>query len=183
MEYAATAPRALAGLVLGSPLISTRTWLADAVALRKQLPEDVQESLSRCDPPAFFGHECEIAIRSFYSSFTQRTPNSNAMQRYNAQAKPNDRLYYAMWGSSEFMSTGTLRNYNGEPLLSDLDGARTLFMIGQYDEVRLTTAAAFAARVRGSDLCVIPGSAHLFLMDRPAEAVGLLRPWLRRQDG
>ena len=41
---------------------------------------------------------------------------------------PNDRLYNAMWGSSEFVSTGTLRTYNGEPLLAKLDGPRTLFI-------------------------------------------------------
>jgi proline iminopeptidase/L-proline amide hydrolase len=94
----------------------------------------------------------------------------------------NARLYETMWGSSEFVSTGTLRNYEGEPLLARLDGARTLFIDGQYDEARPATLGAFAARVAGADFAVVPGAGHGFMMDSPEEAIGILRPWLRRQD-
>ena len=95
----------------------------------------------------------------------------------------NDELYNAMWGSSEFVSTGTLKDYDGEPLLAKLDGPHTLFIDGQYDEARPATLAAFAARVPGAEFAVIPGAAHGFFSDRPEEALGILRPWLRRQDG
>ena len=60
----------------------------------------------------------------------------------------NPELYETMWGSSEFVATGTLRNYDGEPLLAKLDGPHTLFIDGQYDEARPVTLGAFAARVR-----------------------------------
>ncbi len=94
----------------------------------------------------------------------------------------NQQLYEAMWGSSEFVSTGTLKDYNGEPLLAKLNGPHTLFIDGQYDEARPSTLGAFAARVPGADFAVIPGAAHGFLNDRPEEALGVLRPWLERQD-
>ena len=45
-----------------------------------------------------------------------------------------------------------------------------------------TTLAAFAAQVPGAEFAVVPGAAHGFLNDRPEEALGILRPWLRRQD-
>ena len=51
LEYGARRPPELAGLVLASPLVSTRSWIADADALRRRLPADVQSVLTTCDPP------------------------------------------------------------------------------------------------------------------------------------
>lgn len=87
-----------------------------------------------------------------------------------------------MWGSSEFAATGSLRNYDGEPLLAKLNGPRTLFAAGQYDEARPITVGGFAKRVRGAEFAVIPGSGHALFNDRPDEAIGILRPWLTSPD-
>jgi proline iminopeptidase/L-proline amide hydrolase len=185
LEYGARRPPELAGLILASPLISTRSWIADADALRAQLPPDIQATLKTCDPPAPVTPPCEAATNVFYKNFNGREPRSDAYAAY-VLAHPalhlNRSLYETMWGSSEFVATGTLRNYDGEPLLARLDGPRTLFIDGQYDEARPVTLAAFAARVPGADFGVVPGAAHGFLSDRPEEALGLLRPWLDRQD-
>jgi proline iminopeptidase/L-proline amide hydrolase len=186
LEYGARRPPELAGLVLASPLISTRSWLADAAALRTQLPADVQAALARCDPPAPITPACDRATDVFYANFNGREPRPDGLLAY-ARAHPalklNRRLYETMWGASEFVSTGTLKDYDGEPLLARLDGPRTLLIDGQYDEARPVTLAAFAARVPGAEFAVVPGAAHAFLTDRPEEALGVLRPWLRRHDG
>jgi proline iminopeptidase/L-proline amide hydrolase len=185
LDYGARRPAELAGLVLASPLISTRSWLADANALRSQLPPDVQETLRKCDPPAALTSACTEATEIFYAAFNRRYPTSDGMRDYGQRRDgkgPNSRLYNAMWGSSEFVATGTLKDYDGEPLLARLDGARTLFIDGQYDEARPVTLAGFAQRVPGAEFAVVPGAAHGFLSDRPEESLGILRPWLQRQD-
>jgi pimeloyl-ACP methyl ester carboxylesterase len=126
---------------------------------------------------------CEQATDVFYANFNRRDPATAAMKEFGrVEGGLNRRLYETMWGSSEFVSTGTLEEYDGEPLLGKLDGAHTLFIDGQYDEARPVTLAAFAARVPGAEFAVVPGAAHGFLNDRPEEALGILRPWLRRQD-
>ena len=185
LEYGARRPRELAGLVLASPLVSTRSWIADANALRAQLPADVQATLSKCDPPAPITRACEDATNVFYENFNGREPRTDGYSAYVA-AHPvlglNRALYEGMWGSSEFVATGSLKDYNGEPLLGRLDGRHTLFIDGQYDEARPVTLATFAARVAGADFAVVPGAAHGFFSDRPEEAMGILRPWLERQD-
>ena len=185
LEYAARRPRELGGLVVASPLVSTRSWIADANALRAELPLDVQTTLRSCDPPAPVTPACDAASRIFYANFNGREPRIEGYMAY-VGAHPaltlNRRLYETMWGTSEFIATGTLRNYNGEPLLLELNGPHTLFIDGQYDEARPVTLETFAARVHGSEFAVIPGAAHGFFNDRPEEAVGILRPWLRRQD-
>jgi len=183
LEYGARRPRELAGLVLASPLVSTRSWIADANALRAQLPPDIQATLRTCDPPAAITPACQKATDVFYANFNRRDPATTAMTEFaRREGGVNRRLYDTMWGSSEFVSTGTLRDYDGEPLLAKLDGPHTLFIDGQYDEARPVTLAGFAARVPGADFAVVPGAAHGFLNDRPEEALGILRPWLRQQD-
>jgi proline-specific peptidase len=185
LEYGARRPRELAGLVLASPLVSTRSWIADANALRGQLPPDVQATLRKCDPPAPITPACEKATDVFYANFNRRDPATEAMKEYNRLHVGdgfNRQLYETMWGSSEFVATGSLKDYDGEPLLAKLDGPHTLFIDGQYDEARPVTLAGFAARVPGAEFAVIPGGAHGFMNDRPEESLGILRPWLARQD-
>ena len=188
LEYGARRPAELAGLALASPLVSTKSWIADANALRGQLAPDIQATLASCDPPAPFTPACESATGIFYKAYNGREPRSDGMIAYQkAEAAAggkgfNPTIYNAMWGPSEFVATGTLEDYDGEPLLAKLDGPRALFIDGQYDEARPVTLGEFAERVPGAEFAVVPGAAHGFFSDRPAEAIGILRPWLRRQD-
>lgn len=185
LEYGARRPPALAGLVLASPLISTRSWLADANALRSELPRDVQAQLDRCEGPSPPPKAvCDAATNAFYDAFLKREPTSEARRAYHPPGDRgfNERLYQTMWGATEFSSTGTLRSYNGEPLLARLDGRHTLLMVGQYDEARPQTALMFANRVAGSEYAVVPGAGHATFSDRPDETVAILRGWLMRQD-
>lgn len=182
LEYGARRPAGLAGLVLASPLISTRSWIADANALRRQLPDAAQADLATCDAtPA--ADRCEAGTRAFYDAYNGRERPSDALIAYQRGGRGGFKaMYEAMWGSSEFVATGTLRDYDGEPLLAKLDGPRTLFLGGQWDEARPSTLAGFAGRVPGSEYATIPGAAHDIFGDRTAETIGLLRGWLARRD-
>ena len=187
LEYAARRPAELVSTVLGGPLIATRAWLADADALRAALPAAARETLLACEsasPPT--PDACNAATDVFYRHYNRREDAPTALReaaRAPGNRGSNQRLYETMWGKSEFVSTGTLRDYDGTPLLARLDGTRTLFMVGQYDEARPVTALGFAARVPGgAEVAVIPGAAHGTLSDRPAETVAILRAWLSRHD-
>ena len=182
LEYGARRPAALRGLAMCSPLVSTRSWIADANILRTQLPQKAQADIASCD--AGPSKICDAGTSAFYGAFNGREPPTAAAYIYSA-AHPNGynaRLYTTMWGASEFVSTGTLKDYDGEPLLAKLDGRRTIFVGGQYDEARPATLAGFAARVPGAELATIPGAAHGIFADRPRETVATIRAWLARQD-
>ena len=135
LEYGARRPGAIRGLVLASPLISTRSWIADANALRERLPAQTQAILKTCDPPAPVTPACDSATALFYEEFNRREPPSDGRKAYSASVKAaggkgfNPVLYNRMWGSSEFVATGTLKDYDGEPLLARLDGKRTMFLV------------------------------------------------------
>ncbi|WP_258043010.1 alpha/beta hydrolase [Sphingomonas sp. NBWT7] len=185
LEYGARRPAALAGLALASPLVSTRTWLADAQALIGDLPPAVRTQLRQCGaltelvpPPA-----CDAPTAAFYAAYGRREAAAADVAAYRRVVPgSNQALYRAMWGASEFVSTGTLKDYDGEPLLAKLEGKRTLFLCGQYDEARPVTTAGFAERVPGAEFAVVPGAGHGLFNDRPAETVALVRGWLARQD-
>lgn len=186
LEYGARQPPALAGLCLASPLISTRSWLGDTNALRRTLPAEIQTELAACETPAPPpADRCSAAEMEFLRRFGRRRPAPEALIAY--LGRPGNRgfnpdLYRTMWGATEFTATGTLKAYDGEPLLARLDGPRTLFLVGQYDEARPATAALFAERVPEAEFAVVPGAAHGLHVDRPDETVAVLRAWLRRQD-
>lgn len=186
LEYAARRPAGLAGTVLQSPLISTRSWLADARQLVTQLPPDVQSVIAACDRPAPPPPEvCDPATEAFYARFLRRVPARPEVRAY-AQALPvpfNRRIYEAMWGRTEFVSTGSLRDYDGEPLLARLDGPRTLFVTGQHDEARPETLHDFSLRVPGSSFAVIEDSGHGVFNDNPQAMLALLGRWLAKADG
>lgn len=189
LEYGARRPAGLASLILASPLVSTRTWIADTDALRRDLPADTQQSLTACEAPGPPAPEsCRTATAAFNSAFLQREEPSPARVDYEkatraAGARPfNQQLYETMWGTSEFSATGTLKSYDGEPLLASLDGPRTLFVGGQYDEARPATLIGFSRRVPGSEVAIIPGAGHAIDNDRPDETVAVVRAWLARKD-
>lgn len=186
LEYGARRPSALAGLILGSPLVSTRAWIADTDAWRARLPAEVQATLTACEqaapPPQA---RCAAAENAFYARHMVRTAGNPVTAAYGRTRglRGNGAMYRAMWGATEFTATGTLRDYDGTPLLARLDGARTLFVTGQYDEARPGTIAAFAEAAPGAELAVIPGSGHSLFDDRPDETLAVLRAFLARQDG
>ena len=185
LEYGARRPAALAGLVLGSPLIATKRWIADSDAWRAALPADVQATLTACERPAPPAKPaCTAAEDAFYARHMVRTRRNPAVAAYAAQARVagNDRMYETMWGPTEFTATGTLRDYDGTSLLAKLDGRRALFVTGQYDEARPATVAAFAQGVPDAELAVIPGSGHALFADRPDETIAILRAFLARHD-
>lgn len=185
LEYAARRPAGLVSLTLQNPLVSTRRWLADTNTLRATLPPETQETLRQCEarrsPPA---DQCAAADEEFNNRFLGRQPRPPELQAYrnSLPLSFNQRIYEAMWGRTEFVSTGTLRNYDGEPLLGRLHGPRTLFITGQYDVARPETVAQFSRQVPGSEFTVVPGSGHAIAIDRPEELLALVLLWLRRND-
>jgi len=184
LNYGARRPPALASLVLQSPLIDTAAWLRDARRLKATMPPAIRRLLDVCDTPgAASAAECEAATAAFYRRFVQLTDPPPAIAAYRG-ALPrrfSADIYSAMWGRAEFTATGSLRDYDGRPLLRRLDGGRTLFLAGEHDEARPATVRGFA-RAAGASFAVIPSAAHVAMADNPAGYLAILRPWLARHD-
>jgi L-proline amide hydrolase len=185
IEYGARRRPGTASLIVQSPLVSTRSWLADARLLRARLPAPWPATLDACEhptPPPVA--QCDAATNAFYAAHLYRRTPAAGIAEYRARqpAHAGNVLYERMWGKTEFVSTGTLKDYDGEPLLARLDGPRTLFVCGEYDEARPGTVAGFARRVGGATFREVKGSAHVITIDQPDAYLALLRDWMARHD-
>lgn len=185
LEYGARRPAALAGLIIQSPLVSTRSWIADANVLRRELPAQWRATLDACEGAVRpSSDQCVAADEAYLIRHVWRTPGDPRIADYRKTMPPNagEAVYNGMWGPVEFRATGTLRDYDGEPLLARLDGRRTLFVAGEHDEARPATVAGFARRVSGAQYRTISGAAHAILRDAPERYLPLISGWCRRHE-
>ena len=186
LEYGARQPRELAGLVLQSPLVSTEVWLKDARILKDAMPPAVRDLLDKCDVPGAAPQaDCDAATEMFNARHVRMQAPPPAIAAYKA-ALPRSfsaNIYNHMWGRAEFTASGTLKSYDGRPLLKKLNGKHTLFVAGEHDEARPQTVAGFAKAVPGgADFAEIADAAHSILNDNPAAYLAVLRPWLAERD-
>jgi len=161
-EYAARRPTGLRSLILSSPLISTRSWEVSTTARLKSLPAAVQAQIAAHEPAAASDPASyEAAMKPFYDAFLLRHGTPAYLQAYKAtQPVPfATKQYNFMWGPGEIRATGTLRDYDGEPLLKQI-AVPTLVQCGEFDELSPQACRKIAARVRGSVTAVIPDSGH-----------------------
>ncbi len=185
LEYAAEYPERVASTVLGGTFISTIHWVTDANLLVGQMSAEDRALVRACESAeAPSASTCNAAFIKVYSEHYVE-PDYDAYDRYIEEyggQGSNDLIYNRMWGPSEFASTGLLRNYDATPKLLELNGSRTLFLIGQYDSARIDTVQEFVTLTAGAELAVVPGGSHGFILDRPIETEAILRGWLRRMD-
>jgi L-proline amide hydrolase len=185
LEYGARYSDPVASVVMQSPLVSTELWLRDADRLKKTMPESVQRLLNGCDTPDFAPEkECAAATAAFYNRYVHLTEASETVRAYRTSLpRPTGpSIYNYMWGRAEFTSTGTLKNYDGRPLLKQLDPRRSLFMAGEFDEATPATVAGFARDAHGSRFAEVKDAAHSAMNDNPAAYFAILKPWLAAHD-
>lgn len=184
LEYAAQQPNPLASAILQSPLVSTEVWLRDARRLIDTLPPETRRLLVACDTPGAVPKEaCDAATEAFYARYVRLAEPPPEVAAYRA-ALPRSfspDIYNHLWGRAEFTATGTLKDYDGRPLLKRLDGRRTLFVCGEHDEALPATVADFARTAR-AEFRTVPNAAHVIFNDNPAAYLAILRPWLAAHD-
>ncbi|WP_337169907.1 proline iminopeptidase-family hydrolase [Gemmatimonas aurantiaca] len=177
-EYMAAArPAGVVSVILSSPLIDTPRWIADANFLRTQLPDSIRrvldenEARGTLDTPAY-----KVATDTFYGRHVRRLPTADEPRC--AGVAGNDTIYRQMWGPTEFLSNGSLRNWTRAADLPAIT-APTLFIAGEFDEARPETLEQFRATMPDARLTVIPGAAHGAMREKPAEYLDALRTFLR----
>jgi proline iminopeptidase len=149
----------IVSLTLSSPLLSTPLWIQDAVLLRKQLPQDVQETLLRHEAAGTTSSPEYVAASDvFYERFMyagDKPPQPPAC----AGAPWNPVIYEYMWGPTEFHATGNLLDFDVTDRLHEID-VPVLFLTGEFDEARPETVAGFQKLIKGARFSVIAGAGH-----------------------
>ena len=166
------------------PYFSTERWLSDTDALIETLSESSQTAIADAvargefDTPAF-----QAADQEFASMYGVRTPRDEIdLVACEIQPAGNSGMYEFMWGPSEFVSTGTLRDYDRISRLPEVQ-VPTLFVRGEYDEPSDATVAEYQSMIPGARYETIPEAGHGVFVDQPEIFDALLVEFLASVEG
>jgi L-proline amide hydrolase len=184
LEYAARQPGGLQSVTLGSPLISTKSWTQSTLAQLAKLPPDVIETINRLEAAGDTANPAYAkAMLVFYRQYASRRPPPAYVREY-VQARglaTNEKLYQGMWGPGEIRATGSLKTYDGEPLLPRVT-APALVITGEHDEMTADVLKPLVARMPAANLVVVPDAGHGMPATHAEPYVAAVRAHLRRND-
>jgi L-proline amide hydrolase len=180
MEYALTQPVGLASLILASSPASIPQWVAEANRLRKELPQEVEEThryheeAGTTDAPAY-----EEAMMVFYQRHLCRfDPWPEPLMRTSA----NPEVYHTMWGPSEFHVTGTLKKWDIRDRLGEIQ-LPTLVTSGRYDAATPSIAETVHRGIAGSEWIIFEQSSHMAHLEEEDEYRRVVNDFMRRVEG
>jgi proline iminopeptidase len=179
-EYYRAHPEHVAGLVLASAALDIPQWERHARALVATLPDSMQRAIKRAEAKKdFAAADYQAALGEFYGRYVWRTPVQADLD--STLQTMNEQIYGYMQGPSEFTITGTLKQYDATPHLSQIR-VPTLYTIGEFDEADTATVRRFTGLTPGARMAVISGAAHLTTWDNPAETFEVVRAFLKQAD-
>lgn len=178
VEYGTTG---IASLTLSSPLLSTPDWIADANALRRELPADVQQTLAKHEADGTIDSaEYEQAAAVFYERHVYAGARPTRPDDCDGVTS-NKYIYETMWGPTEFYAAGSLIDFDVTDRLHDID-IPVLLMAGEFDEARPERLAEYQKLIAGSRLEIIKDAAHASLAKKPEEYRRILEEFLDHVD-
>lgn len=178
VDYMLTRPDGVRSVILASPCISVSRWIRDADRLRKTLPAEVQAVLARHEAAGTTsGGEYQEAVMQYYRRFVCRL-DPWPREVLEAEAGFGQEVYETMWGPSEMLLTGNLRDYERGDRLREI-AAPVLYTAGRHDEATPDTTAWYQSRTPGSRLVIFENSAHLTMVEEPGPYVEAIRGFLR----
>jgi proline-specific peptidase len=181
MEYALTQPEGLASLILSSSPASIPQWIAEANRLRKELPQEVEQTLRHheeagtTDDPAY-----EEATQVYYQRHLCRLdPWPEPWERTFAKLMANPEVCNTMFGPSEFHATGTLKDWDIRDRLGEID-LPTLITSGRYDAATPAIAETVHRGIAGSEWVIFEQSSHAAHLEEDEEYRRVIDDFMRR---
>lgn len=151
-------PQGLRKLILSDSPSNMKVWVKVQNELRTQLPQDIQDTLSRCEREDKMEiPEYEAAVMEYYKLFMCRCePWPKEINDSFAGLAEDNTVYMTMCGPSEFFVIGSLKEWSVSERLQEITEKTApggvLIMNGHYDEAQDETTEEFfegiKARVR-----------------------------------
>jgi proline iminopeptidase len=169
------------GLILASPILSSKLWATDADTLIASLPDSISVIL-RNDIRGLTQDSAALntAMDFYFKIFgTKKRPLSADLDSSFSQSAQNVSTY--LWGTSEFFINGALKNYDRTNDLQNIN-TPTLYIIGEFDEVRPPTVTYYQSVTPNSTIAIIKDAGHMTMQDNPAENINAISNFLTEQD-
>jgi L-proline amide hydrolase len=172
MEYALTQPEGLASLVLASSPASIPQWVKETGKLRRQLPQVVQDTLTRHEEAGTI-HDPEYvaACMVFYERHVCRVvPFPEYVNRSFDQI---GEVYETMNGPSEFHVVGTIREWSVVDRLAEIQ-VPTLVVTGEHDEATPAINRTVSEGIPGAESVILDGCSHMAHVEQTEQYLALL---------
>ena len=177
LEYYLAHPDGIKALIFGSPLFSTSRWIKDADTLIMTLPDSIQTIIAiAIKSNTYTSSEYRRAESIYYQNFILRGPILFT-ELDTAPANGSREVYQYMWGPSEFISTGTLKEYDCIDRLNEIK-IPTLLITGEFDEARPSTVRYFQSLIPNSKFEMIEGAAHATMHDNLQQNLKVINDFL-----
>ncbi|HXY86281.1 MAG TPA: proline iminopeptidase-family hydrolase [Gaiellaceae bacterium] len=162
MEYALTQPEGVRSMIVASSPSSMIQWVDEATRLRRDLPADVQATLTRHEEAGTTGDpEYEEAVAVFYRRHLCRVdPMPDCVLRSFQFIAEHGVVYNTMNGPSEFHVTGLLKNWDITDRLGEIR-IPTLVITGEFDEATPAINRTVSGGIPGAESVIYPGVSHM----------------------
>lgn len=182
-EHAVRRPEGLNALVIASSPSSMPVWVAEALRLRKDLPQDVQATLARHEVDGTYDHpDYQAASDVFYRRHVCRleTWPDDVVRTFTLLAE-DPTVYHAMNGPTEFHVIGTLKDWSVDDRLHEV-AVPTLVISGLYDEATQACVEPFVQLIPNAKQIVMPNSAHMCHVEERADTMAAVEGFLSQHD-
>ncbi len=179
MDYALDHPAGLRGMVVADSPASMTLWVSEANRLRKDLPPDVQEALTRNEEAGTTDSpEYEAAVAVFYERHVCRVvPMPDYVQRSFAQIEADPTVYHTMNGPSEFFVVGSLKHWDITDRLHEIT-TPTLLVSGRHDEATPLIVGQVHERIPGAEWVIFEESSHMPHVEEPVAFLAAVEAFL-----
>ncbi len=182
-EHAVRRPEGLKALVIANSPANMRTWVSEANRLRRELPADVQDTLTRHEAAGTITDpEYVAASRVFYDRHVCRVvPWPPEVARTFAIMDEDNTVYRNMNGPTEFHVIGTMKDWTIEDRLPDI-AVPTLLISGRHDEATPEVVRPYVERVPGIRWVLFEHSSHMPHVEERELCMRTVSDFLKTQD-
>ncbi|ALV30415.1 proline iminopeptidase-family hydrolase [Pannonibacter phragmitetus] len=182
-EHAVRQPKGLKALVIANSPASMHTWTAEANRLRKDLPQEVQDTLERHEKAGTITDPDYIrAARVFYDRHVCRvSPWPPEVARTFAIMDEDNTVYRNMNGPTEFHVIGTMKDWTIEDRLHLVE-APTLLLSGRHDEATPLVVQPYARNIRNCEWIIFENSSHMPHVEEKMPCLTAVSNFLSRFD-
>jgi L-proline amide hydrolase len=182
MEYALDHPEGLRAIVVADSPASIPLWVEEANRLRADLPQDVQEKLTRHEADGTTeSKEYVDAVRVYYDRHLCRVPWPDYVTRSFAQMDEDPTVYHTMNGPSEFHCIGSLKTWDITDRLPEIS-TPTLLVSGRYDEATPHIVEQIHQRIPGAQWQLFEESSHMPHVEEPDAFLETVEAFLKTVD-
>ncbi|KAK4170040.1 L-amino acid amidase [Cladorrhinum sp. PSN259] len=161
-DYASRRPKGLLKVINHSGPASIPLYVEGCKGILAGLPPDVSKTLEDCDRRGDYeSEEFEKAQAVFYAHHMCRLdPVPDEVQASFKNIKEDPTAYWTMQGPSEFIITGSLKEWEGWQDAQKIE-VETLVISGRYDEVTEISMEPWSKHIPKVKWVIMENSSHL----------------------